>query len=411
MKVLLVNTRHYHGGGDSTYAFNLAELLRQNGHSVSFFAMQDTRNLPDANEDLFVSQIDFRAMNEKKNLSNAALVLARSIYSSEARRKFSLILEREKPDVVHLHNIHAHITPSIILEAKKHGLPVVWTLHDYKLVCPNSHFLIDKSGAICEACRGGRFYQAALKRCKKDSLAASLVAALEAYAHRWMGIIDKVDVFLCPSQFLQKKLLESGFPAEKTQHLPLFLPDRMFLNPKDSGSYFLFMGRLEAIKGIQVLVEAARQTPEIEIILAGRAEGDIQTRLDGWLPTNARYVGMKSGEELVSLRQGAIALVMPSVWYENQPLSILEMFACGKAVIASRLGGMKELIGNNERGFLITPSDAAELAGTMRMILKNKKEIFEKGKRAYTYAKAFHSQGYHYSAIMKLYRDLMAVKP
>ena len=148
MKVLIANTRHYYGGGDSTYAFNLAKLFRVNGHEVNFFAMQGENNLADPNEDLFVPFIDFRQLNQEKSIANGLKVLGRVIYSREARQKFSALLDRVKPDIVHLQNIHAHITPSIIFEAKRRGLPVVWTLHDYKLICPNSHLLIDATGQI-----------------------------------------------------------------------------------------------------------------------------------------------------------------------------------------------------------------------------------------------------------------------
>jgi glycosyltransferase involved in cell wall biosynthesis len=158
MRILLVNTRHYYGGGDSTYTFNLAGVLRAHGHEIAFFAMQDGRNLPDPNSDLFVSNIDFQELNKNKKLLNGLRVVTRVIYSREAREKFIQILKRFRPDIVHLQNIHAHITPSVILEAGKQGIPIVWTIHDYKLICPNSHFLIDATGEICEACGKGAYY-------------------------------------------------------------------------------------------------------------------------------------------------------------------------------------------------------------------------------------------------------------
>jgi glycosyltransferase involved in cell wall biosynthesis len=196
MKILIVNTRHFYGGGDSTYSFNLAELLSSHGHEVAFFAMQDKRNLPDPNADLFVSPIEFRELNQHKTLANGVKVLSRTIYSTEARRKFATLLDRFSPDIIHLQNFYFHITPSILFEARQRGLPAVWTLHDYGLACPNSHFLIDRTGQICEACRGGRFYQMLIKQCKKGSLLASGMAAFEAYCNRWMGVLKKVDAFL-----------------------------------------------------------------------------------------------------------------------------------------------------------------------------------------------------------------------
>jgi glycosyltransferase involved in cell wall biosynthesis len=202
MRIILVNTRHYFGGGDSTDCFNLAELLRAKGHSVAFFAMSSRANLPDSNEDLFVSHIDFRAISHRMHPANCYRVLSRVIYFKEARDKFEKLIDRFRPDIVHLHNIHGHISPSVIFAAKKRGLPVVWRLHDYKLICPNSHYLVDATEEICEACGQGRYFQAIFKRCKKNSFLASAMAAGEAYLHQLMGICSKVDFFLPPSIFL-----------------------------------------------------------------------------------------------------------------------------------------------------------------------------------------------------------------
>lgn len=404
MRILIVNTRHYYGGGDSTYTFNLANLLRQNGDEVTFFAMQDERNLPDPNSDLFVSHIDYRQLNQNKNPLTVTKVLTRSIYSTEAREKFSKLLDRVQPDIVHLQNIHAHITPSIIFEAKKRGLPVVWTLHDYKLVCPNAHFLIDTSGTICEACRGGRYYQAVLKRCKKGSHLASLMASIEAYAHQVMGIRGLVDLFLAPSAFLRNKLIENGFPPEKVVHMPLFLrKDQFEDNGKDEG-YLLFLGKIDSIKGIEVLAEAARRAPEVEVLLAGRADDQKAENMLANLPPNAHYLGMKSGQELKDLLHGARTLVLPSLWYENQPFVILEAFAAGKPVIASNLGGMKELVKDRERGLLVEPRDPESLSIAMKWVVDHPTESRNLGHNAFQYVISNHSPEIHYEKLEAIYR-------
>ena len=404
MKILIVNTRHYRGGGDSNYAFNLAELLRERGHEAFFFAMQGESNLPDPNADLFVSRIDYRALNQRKNPVTVLRVLTRSIYSTEARRKFSKMLDRVKPDIVHLQNIHAHITPSVIFEAKRRGLPVVWTLHDYKLVCPNSHFLIDQTGEICEACRGGKFWQATRKRCKKGSLLASGMASLEAHAHQAMNVRGKVNAFLCPSSFLRGKLLESGFDESKTIHLPLFLPDAAFELTNDDRGYILFLGKLEPLKGILPLADAARKVPRVTVILAGRAEEPLKSQLPALLSSNVEYVGFKSGAELADLRRGARAFILPSLWYENQPLSILEAFALGKPVIASDAGGMRELVGQNERGLLTPMGDADALADAMAWMAGHPAEAHHLGEKAFQYARENHSANKHYESLLKIYR-------
>ncbi len=407
MKVILVNTNHFAGGGDSTYTFNLAELLRSKGIEVAFFAMQDSRNLPDPNDELFVSHIDFRELNRKKNPLTAIKVLKRSIYSLEAKKKFKKLLERFKPDIIHLQNIHHHITPSVIFEAKKYGIPVVWTLHDYKLICPNSHFLIDATGKICEDCGNNLYYRTIFNKCKKDSILASLMAGIEAYAHRLIGVRNQVDFFLTPSQFLRNRLLERNFNPEKVVHVPLFLPDNLFDYADNSEDYFLFLGKLEPIKGVYQLLDACKKIPEIRLVLAGRTEESIRNKLDKILPQNAKYVGLKQGNELRELLKNAYAVVLPSLWYENQPFCILEAFACGKPVIASNLGGTAELVKDKERGLLIPAGDAKALAEAMSWMFNHPEKAKQMGKNAYEYAEKEHRADIHYQKLMTIYRKVL----
>ena len=403
LRVLMVNTCHFRGGGDSTYAFNLADLLRSHGHQVAFFAMSDRRNEPDASADMIVSNIDFRELNRHKSPGTALKVLNRSIYSREARHKFGLLIDRFVPDIVHLQNIHGHITPSVILEAKKMGLPVVWTLHDYKLICPNTHFLNDKTNRICEACGRGAYYQPMLKRCKKGSLLASGVASLEAYAHRLMHVRERVDAFLAPSTFLRDKLVERGFPLSQVHHMPLFLPTEAFWNGGEDDGYVLFLGKLDPIKGFYQLIDACRLAPDVKLILAGSGETSIVAELPRVLPRNAGYVGMKSGDELRRLLQKALAVVLPSLWYENQPMSILEAFACGKPVVASDIGGIPELVRDGDRGLLVPPGDVQSLVGAIRWISGHPVEARRMGQNAQHYAAAVHGSEQHYQSLMGIY--------
>ena len=406
MKILIVNTRHFFGGGDSTYTFNLADLLSSHDHEIAFFAMQDNRNLADPNADLFVSPIDFRELDQHKTLTNGVKVLTRTIYSTEARLKFATLLDRFSPDIVHLQNFFNHITPSILFETRQRGLPVVWTLHDYGLACPNSHFLIDRTGQICEACRGGRFYQAIFKRCKKDSLLASGLASFEAYCNRWMGILKKVDAFLTPSLFLKCKLVENGFDENRVHHMPLFLPQKNFWRGEQDHGYLLFLGRLEAIKGINVLIEAARRAKEVPLLIAGSVDEPLASRLPEILPENAKYLGLKHGQELIDLVHNALAVVLPSIWYENQPFSILEAFASGKAVIASELGGMTELVAHKERGLLVKPGDSAALADALYWAVNNQTNMKVMGRNARQYALESHSPQAHYQSLMDIYSQV-----
>lgn len=403
MRVLLVNTRHYRGGGDSTYTFNVADILRGAGHDVSFFAMADARNLPDPNADLFASAIDFVALNRTKSPAGATRVLRRAIWSSEVREKFARLAERVKPDVVYVQSLHGHLTPSWLPEARRRGIPVLWMLHDYKLACPNTHLLIDRTGELCEACTGGRFYAAPLRRCKKNSLAASGVAALEAYVHRRRGVTEMVDRFVAPSRFLREKLIEMGaVPAARTAHLP-YPVMRFAAGASEPGAYLLFAGRLTAIKGILPLLEAARRVPQVRLLLAGRADEDLAARLPSLLPPNAQYLGLQTPGQLEPLLAGAAGAVVPSLWYENQPFAILEAFAAGRPVIASRLGGMAELVGNDERGLLVPAGDVQALGDAMVRLVTDRPLAARLGADALEYARGVHAPARHYDALMTLF--------
>jgi len=403
----MVNTYHYYGGGDSTYTFALAELLRSKGHAVFFFAMQDPGNVPDPNADLFVSHLDYREMNRRRSPIAASRVLGHAIYSIEARQKFARLLDRVQPDIVHLQSIHAHITPSVILEAKRRRIPVVWTLHDYKLICPNSHFLIDQTGEICEACRVGRFWQATVKRCKKGSLPASATATLEAYVHQLIGVRGMVAAFLCPSAFLLSKFLENGFDPQTLHRLPHFLPPAAFTHTAPDEGYLLFFGRLEPMKGVFQLLEACRKAPQIHVRLAGRI-GQIDTvMIQSQLSGNADYVGVRTGDDLWALVGRSRAAVVPSIWYENQPFSILEAFANGKPVIASSIGGMQELVKDHETGLLVEPGNVDQLARAMVWMSERPDAARRMGEAARAYAQDVHSAEKHYESLISIYQSVL----
>ena len=408
MKILIVNTRHYLFGGDSTYTFQLSELLKNNNIDVSFFAMQDPKNIDDPNTDLFVKNVDFTSLNKKKTIKNGIIVAKRAIYSVEAKTKFSRLLQRLKPDIVHLQNIHAHITPSIIFEAKKINLPVLWTLHDYKLICPNTHFIIDSKNQICEACTQFNYFHSVLNKCKKNSIAASLITCVEAYIHKISGVRNIPKFFLSPSIFLKKKLVYRGFNPDKIIHLPLFIPDHFFQEKKsrDEG-YFLYFGKITPIKGIRPLLDAFKTLPNSKLIIAGSIDESFGDEFFNSLPMNAEYIGIKHGKDLSSLILNSRATILPSLWYENQPFSITESFASGKPVIASALGGMTELVKHKERGFLVPPGDFVALSSAIKYFNEHPEEAKRLGNNAKRYALEEHSAKGHFDRLIQIYEDVL----
>ncbi|MEO0095249.1 MAG: glycosyltransferase family 4 protein [candidate division WOR-3 bacterium] len=407
MRILLVNTYHFAGGGDSTYTFNLYKLLMSNGHIVVMFAMIQDHNSNDPNADLFVSNVDYKVLINSKNLLTGLKVISRSIYSLEAKKKFGKLLKRVNPDIIHLNNIHHHITPSIIFEAKKQKIPVVWTLHDYKLLCPNTHFLIDKEDKICEACKPNKYFQAMIRRCKKGSFLASTVVTLEGYVHRLLRVKELIDCFISPGSFLKKKLIEYGFKENKIRHIPYFIPDNYFSLSLENENYFLYIGKISKIKGLAILIEAARLNPQCNVFIAGDGDKEVKENILSKMPANVKYLGPQNREKVQELIAESIAVILPSLWYENQPFCILEAFAKGKPVIASKLGGMIELVGDNERGLLIPPGDPKALAEAMEWIIQNPAKTKALGKNAYEYVRKEHTPEKHYNEIMKVYEEVL----
>ncbi len=365
MRILLCSNFYYRRGGDCTYLLALQKRLEAHGHETAVFSMRHPRNLPCPQEEYFVDQLDYAELNQARNPLNAAKVLTRSIWSRQARRNIARLIADWKPDVAHLQNIHAYLTPSILGPLKAAGIPVVWTLHDFKLLCPDSHFL--SNGRICEECRGGRFWRCAKNRCKKGSRAASLVAALEAYVHRALRVGHSVGRFLAPSEFLRDKFVEFGWPAERFTVLPNFLPEMppARTSPEEQGAYGLYLGTLLPFKGVGTLLRAlARSAPHpFHVLGDGESRGELE-RLAGELDLRGRVVfrGFVQGEELEREFAGARYAVVPSECYENLPYAVLELMARGIPVAASNLGGIPELVRDGETGLLFPAGDADALA-------------------------------------------------
>jgi glycosyltransferase involved in cell wall biosynthesis len=409
MKVLLANTYHYLRGGDCAYTFALAELLRSRGHEVYFFAMRHPKNVRCDQEDYFVDHIDYVELNKDKNLKNGLRVLARSIYSKQARERIAKLLDHVRPDIAHLQNIHAHLTPSIIYEFETRDTPIVWTLHDYKLICPNSHLL--SNGQICESCKGGRFYMCTLKKCKKGSYRASLVASLEAYVHRYQRVTDKVSRFISPSRFLRDKFVEFGWDPNRLTFIRNFLPPQILSTDASQvtdGQYILYAGQLETWKGVHTLIRAAKELPHVRIKIAG--DGSLRSTLQEYATrhaiANVEFLGHLRQEELAAVMRSCSFVVVPSEWYENCPYSVMEAMTFGKPVVASRIGGLPELVEDGHTGILVSPGDVESLAPAIDRLWSDTGIRLQMGALAKQRAIVDFDAECHYERIMAMYGAL-----
>lgn len=336
------------------------------GHDVKFFGMDDPKNEPSPDSDYWMPHIDFVELNRQKSAAAALQVLRRSIYSRDAARRIGELVQDWPVDVAHLHNIHSHLTVSVLVELHRRGIPVVWTLHDFKLLCPNTALAV--RGAVCERCKPNRVLQCTLNRCKKDSLAASLVATIEAEVCKAVDPKRRVSRFVAPSEFIVSKFAEFGWDSSDFVHLPNFMPEeRIPLAREPRDDRFVYTGRLDSGKGAHAVIEAVALLPNCKVDIAGEGplSGELRSLADKIAPDRVTFHGRVGPAELAVLRDASLAVVVPSEEYENSPLAVTEAFGRGCPVIATTMGGLPELVQDGENGLLYTAGDYEALAQAM----------------------------------------------
>ena len=386
MKILLVNKFHYIKGGSETYYFSLGDLLEKRGHPILWFSMQDERNLPCAQSEYFVDHVDFNASGHPMKTAEAALHL---LYSREAGRKFARLLDDEKPDIVHLNIFQSQLTGSIVEEAYKRHIPMVYTAHDLKSVCPN--YLMMHHGKTCEKCLDGHYWHCFANGCMKSSRAKSLLASMESYVYKHRKTYRKIDYVITPSLFYKKELEASGVFGCPIEHVRNFLPAGTAYEAGGRGSYFLYFGRLSGEKGIRTLIEAfgrAQVEEKLYIVGSGPEESalrELVKRLG--MEDRILFLGFKTGSELKEIIANALCVCLPSEWYENGPYSILEAQALGRPAIVSDYGGLPELVEDGRTGYIAKAGDVSDLAEKIRKMSRSQMDsayISGKAARAYS---------------------------
>lgn len=407
MKVLLINKFFYPKGGAEVSFLKTADLLEQRGHRVSFFAMDHPLNPPSPFAEYFVSHVEF---DEHLGGFRQVTAAARLLYSLEARRNLRRLLERERPDMAHLHNIYHQISPSIIDVLWKRKIPTVMTLRDYKLTCPVYTHL--SNGKVCEKCVGGRYYHVVSNRCTKGSLLKSSLNMLEMYLHhKVLRIYEKVDMFISPSRFLLEKTKEMGFAGEL-----IYLPN--FVNCKEydplpdwKEKHIVYFGRLSKEKGLLTLLEAIKGLDvQLKIIGEGPERETLKNKAKTERIKNVLFLGYRKDRELTEEIRNSMFAVLPSEWYENNPRSIIEAFALGKPVVASRIGGIPELVKDKETGLLFTPGDPRDLREKIQWFLRCTDAIVVMGKNARQFVERELNPESHYTGLMQIYNRAIEKK-
>lgn len=370
MKILFVNKFHYIKGGSETYYFGLGDFFGKHGHKVIYFSMKDAKNYSCEQEKYFVDNVDFNAPMGKLQTINAALKM---LYSFEAKRKFEQLIINERPDIVHLNIFQSQLTGSIVDVAKKYHIPVVYTAHDLKSVCPNYQML--NHGKICEKCIYGNYMNCFKFGCMKDSKAKSLLASFEAYVYKWKRTYQKMDLVITPSEFYKRKIEEADITKCPVVHMTNFLPEGTeYKNGAEQGKYFLYFGRLSREKGILTLVKAyARAKVEIPLYIVGT--GPLRNQIEylieeTGLQNKIKLLGFKSGQELKDIVANTLCVCLPSEWYENGPYSIMEAQAAGRPVIVSSNGGLPELVEDGVTGYIVKPKEVKDLAEKLELCEK-----------------------------------------
>lgn len=374
MKVLLVNKFHYMKGGSEKYYFTLAEALEKKGHEVVFFAMQDGQNMPCKQEKYFVS-----ASSVSGGIKSKINMVLHIAYSKEAYKKMKALLCAEKPDLVILNLVHKQLTLSIIDAIKEYdkNLPIFWTMHDLITICP-SYTMLNGNGEICEACLGGDFSHCKKNKCIRGSRLMSALSVHEAKYIKKRGWYNKVDLYICPSEFYAQKLACAKFTTSPIicMRNPLPVETLYEVNARDDG-YILYFGRLSKEKGVQTLIDAVKNlNTKLLILGTGPEEQKLKNYVLQNKIANVEFKGFVQGEELKNYIRGCRVAVLPSEWYENGPYSAMEAMALGKPLIVSDRGGLPELVTEDVNGYIF--SGKQSLADKIKKICELSPEEYKK---------------------------------
>ena len=398
----MINKFLYPGGGSETYMFKLGKYLQEQGNEIQYFGMDHESRCVGNTVNAYTSYMDFHGGSKLAQITYPI----KTIYSREARKKIRLVLNDFKPDVCHLNNFNYQLTPSIILEIAKwrketgQKCRIIYTAHDYQLICPNHQLRNPITNENCEKCLDGHFFNCVKGKCIHGSTVRSIIGMSEAYFWKFKKVYKYIDTIICCSDFLKKKMDSNPAFAEKTVLIHNFADKVERGREVQKRDYILYFGRFSEEKGIVTLLEACKELPDINFVFAG--SGPLEERIEG-LP-NVRNVGFQSGEKLGNLICNARFTVCPSEWYENCPFSVIESQMYGTPVVGANIGGIPELIEDGRTGELFESGNKEDLKKRIRRIWDNK-ALEEEYRKNCTNVK-FETLKEYTDNLMKIYRGL-----
>jgi glycosyltransferase involved in cell wall biosynthesis len=387
MKILIVHNDYQQAGGERAAVRVQIELLRRRGHTVVVFWR------------------DNAAISGFSSLDKAAF-FPQAIYNSAISREIGDLARREQFDIAHVHNVFPLISPAVYRALHQAGVPIVQTIHNFRLMCPNGLFYTH--GQICERCKRGNMLPAIQLRCYRESTALSALYAGAIMIHRRVGTFGLIDRVLALTDFVAGKLAESGvIPSERIAVLGNALGEDVPAPPASRATEpaLVFMGRLVPEKGVDLAIEAMAGLPDLELRICG--DGPDLPRLREVVAarglTNVRFLGFVDGAQKRQVLERALAIVVPSHWYELFPITALEAMAYGVPVLATGHGSLQSLIADGQTGLLFRPGDAASFAECARRLSSDPALAAAMGARAAAEARTRYSADVHYQALLGQY--------
>lgn len=400
MKILLVNKFHYLNGGSEKYYFELGKLLKEHGNEVAYFSMEDDRNIKTGDKEYFVKKIDLNTGSKLKALD--------VMYSKENYKKMQEAIDDFKPDIVHLNNFQRQLSASIVDCCKKNNIPMVFTAHDMQAICPASAMLY--KGEICEDCIKKGYSSCIKKSCIKDSKLKSILGVLESRYYRKNNIYSIIDFIITPSEFLKTQLIKGNLEYKRIETLHNFVINSDEVKKYKDEGYAFFFGRLSVEKGILNLLKAIKQLDNGKLIIAGNGPEKENIELfikENGIEDRVKMVGYLNQEQVKEYIKNSKFVVVPSIWYENCPYSILETMEIGKPIIGSKIGGIPELIEDKENGFVYEYDNIGELAKKMKILFNNNEIVNQQGQMSRKLYEEKYSENIYYNKLLKVYNDLI----
>ncbi|PJA96546.1 MAG: glycosyl transferase [Ignavibacteriales bacterium CG_4_9_14_3_um_filter_34_10] len=396
MRILQINNNHFRKSGTDSVYLNLISLLRDKGHEVIPFSFEDSNNVEEINNKFFI----------KKSFWSKSFG---KFYSHSARKQLEKLITETKPDIAHFHNIIGGISLSILPVLKKHKIPTVVTMHGFKYLCP-AYVFIDGKGKICEKCKTGKYINCFLNTCAPEGKLKSLALSLEAYARDLIIPFYKyIDRYIFLSDFYLKKYAEF-YPEIASKGVFFYnfineLKENTEINTSNR-DYFLFFGRLDREKGVKTLVSAFSKLPQAKLKIVGT--GELTEYVLKNSTSNIEYLGYKNWNELKELIKNSSFIIIPSECYENNPMTIIESYSLGKPVIGSKIGGIPEIVWENETGFLFEMGNVEMLVTTIKKAIETEDNNYSKmSENSFKFATDNFSTELYYQKLIEVYSSLI----